>query len=414
MRQLSTSRLIFAGLMALILLQFPVSSVFGIGQCREVVCPCSKEDQDKIDGLIGRLHALKEVADLTRTEYNEAVKKRNKARDNIWGADGSLKSFSESLLMVAANTPGGTGKGKVVREALAWAGTGKDILTSPGEGSTWAGTGAQVIGSDAVMDQRAVKKVFYAAEKATDFYRKTGSPGISAKVFYEYARGPGYMRFTKSPNMGPIKKFGNFVSVGMAVGDFYQDTESLAKDLPAYFEARQEAKQLQAQLDRIDEQIEEVLKQLEELRKRCPLETPPTDAPKKSSGTRSGLPLLVSESRDYSHPLAPGAPRYSSSRLSPSASNDVQEDARLEAALNKIIQLQRHLDRVHARLWDKIIALHLSPFIVGAWREMPLAVLWEMAHDAVPDLNALPDELEQAVTLGNEVAGMLKVRALDG
>src|SRR5687768_3183864 len=397
----NATRLFLFWLVATLMLQFPSTWAFHkpghippSGTCREPTCPCTDEEKEKIKGLIGRLRALKEVADITRKEYNEAVKKRDMGRDAIWSESeaGSLMGFSESLLLVAANTPAhAANKWKVVREAGAWAGTAGDILNSPGDYSTWAGTGSQTIGSDIVMDQRAVKKVFYAGEQAADTFRVTKDARISSKVFYEYARGSGRMWFTKPVTVEPVKKFGTFVSVVMALDEFYKATDTLANDLSAYFEARGEAKQLQAQLDRIDEQIEEILKQLEELRKRCPAETPSADNLKKTSRVRSGSLLLVSEVR-----------------LSLSSQDDSQQDAQLEAALNKIMRLQGHLDRIHPNLWDKIVNIHLSPFIVGAWKDMPPSVLWEVVHDAVPDLKALPDELEDTVMLGNEVTGILK------
>jgi hypothetical protein len=393
------TRVLLLWLFATLVLQSPLTFAFHkpghippTGTCRDDPCPCSEADKEKIKGLIGRLRALKEVADLTRKEYNEAVKKRDMGRDAIWSESeaGSLMNFSTALLLVAANTPAQAGnKWKVVREVGAWAGTAGDIVNSPDEFSTWVGTGSQAIGSDIVMDQRAVQKVFYAGEKAADMFRVTRDPKISSKVFYEYARGSGHMWFTKPVSVEPVKNLGTLVSVLMALDEFKNATNALANDLSAYFEARREAKQLQAQLDRIDEQIEEILKELEELRKRCPAETPSPDKFKKSSG--SGPLLLVSVVR-----------------LSASSPADDQEDARLEAALNTMMRLQAHLDRIHPNVWENLVNTHLSPFIVGAWKDMPPPVVWEVMHDGVPALKALPDELDETVELANEVIGMLK------
>ena len=148
-------RFLAAGFLATLVLQFSSALAFHepghippTGTCRDDPCPCSKADEDKIKGLIGRLRALKEVADQTRKEYNDAVNARDKERDGIWGASGSGAVYINSLVGMASISP-------TAPNWIGWAnagiGMGQGINQGSIEWDSWLNVGTQVVGDDHVI-----------------------------------------------------------------------------------------------------------------------------------------------------------------------------------------------------------------------------------------------------------------------
>ncbi len=381
---------LFLGLFTTLVLPLPHTLAFHkpghippSGTCREAKCPCSKEDEEKIKGLIGRLRALKEVADMTRREYNRAVA----TRDDAWRSfahpfSGSGARYVNSVLgMLSISTGAGS---NWIGWANAGIGMGQSINQGSVEWDTWLNTGTQVVGDDAFMNAAMKELIQEAARKAGDAYIDQASLGIAVQSYGKH------MKIPDTPiTVGQAQSAVKVVSAANNVYGCVKATDDLVNDLSNYYEQRREAKQLKKQLNQIDDQIEAILKELEELRKRCASNENAGEASQGSFGTEKGSTKGLTDTSTDSV-----------------SSDDAGPD---EAVLQKLFVFRAQLDKVEARFRNRLF-VPLSPFMIRAVRSnMAPQLLFAISREALPDLKVWPKEIEEAVALAREIERDLKL-----
>lgn len=254
----------------------------GLGQpsqdgdpARDIVVDCQDPAvKEKLKGLIGRLRETKNSADLFRREFTVAQCMRDKARDRFWGGRGSFAKYLNSLLGMAtiSSSFGGRGLPKglppgrlALNHAAGWANTAIDVLQSPGDFTTWAGGGAQVVGTDTVSQAWALMQwgieFDHVNAEADAYFKATGDADGAARMFQNME--------IPSDIAKDLKTGADVVGAAVSVIDCVQATTEVTNDSLAYFEWKREAKQAKAELDKIDDQIEELLKEISNLREQC-------------------------------------------------------------------------------------------------------------------------------------------------
>ena len=311
------------------------------GTCRGDDCPCSKEDEEKIKGLIGRLRALKDVADITRSA-NAGI------------------GFGQDLHQ------GGS------ISSIQW--------------DTWLNTGTQIVGEDALMNKAMEDLIIEAARKSGRVLNEKDF----ARAVREYGK---TMKIPDTPiTVGQVQTGVTVVRAANNVYGCIKATDDVVNDLSDYFEQRREAKQLKKQLKQIDDKIEAILKELEELRKRCPAED------RGSVGSPSWF------RGDIARPqlLTVAAP----------VSVPDEDDRPNETVLRKLFTFRSKLRKAEARFRNRLF-VPLSPFMIHtALSEMDPRLVFAISRAAFPDLKIWPKEIEEAVVLGQQIERDLQTRAV--
>ncbi len=353
------------------------------GTCRETTCPCSKEEEEKIKGLIGRLRALKEVSDMIRKEYSDAIK----ARDDAWRNfahpfSGSGARYVNSVLgMLSISSGAGS---YWAGWANAGIGMGQSVHQGSIEWDTWVNTGTQVVGDDAFLNKGIEELIKDAARKAGDVYVDQASLEMAVQSYGKH------MRIPDTPiTVGQAQTAIKVVSAANNVYGCIKATDDVVNDLSNYYEQKREAKQLKKQLDQIDDQIEAILKELEELRKKCGSSNDAGGGSASTFGTDKQGTKNLSDSSTQALTSDEGGPD--------------------EAVLQKLFSFRSKLDTVEARFRERLF-VPLSPFMIESVRkEMSPPLLFAISRQALVDLKIWPKEIEETALFGQEIRKQLNL-----
>lgn len=400
----------------------------GAGVCREVYCrctqeqidsgmvdtatgcrrPCSQEELDKLRGLVGRLKALREVAESLAKEVGAAEVGYMKEIDEIGGLDGPLMKTSVSLANLAGDMAG-VGQFKIPRldryglspsavervaSATSLAATGGGLVLDPGIFS--AGQAMQEAFDNCVGNfdcytsvwQNRYHEYLEAVDRA--YWPDPSvprSPAIPPPAGY-VERAGAELRKLQGEQASLLKK-AQLLSVGVDLVDFAMNGRDLGAALRETLEARKEFKELEKQVEKTDRLMDQVLAEIAALREKCGIEGSPDAA-----GGPGGR--LTSQ---------PGAARALGSRTVPSGASraaarpDPISDAearRLEAALVTLDRLEALMQPILERIWSRVLP-PASPFLCPCWREMQPAFLRALLRSAHPEFAALKADLERFV-----------------
>lgn len=387
---------------------------YGVGTCREPVCPCTKadldagmvdtpqgckkpctqEELDRLRGLIGRLKALREVAEGLAKELGRAEVGYMKEIDEIGGVDGPLMKTSVSLANLAGDMAG-VGEFKVPRldgyglsastlervaSATSLAATGGGLVLDPGVFS--AGQAMQEAFDNCVGNlncytavwQNQYQEYLEAVDRA--YWPNPNvprSPAIPPPA--DYMRNVEKAMGDLKAGQSSLLKKAQLLSVGVDLVDFGMNGWELGAALREMLEARKELKELKKQEARTDALMEKVLADIAALREKCGIEGSP-DA-RRALGSRAAAEggAMVGTRAD---PISDA------------------EAARLEAALATLDRLDALIDPVLERIWSRVFP-PASPFLCPCWQKMDPAFLRALLKVAHPEFAALEADLERVI-----------------
>src|SRR4051812_13784302 len=149
------------------------------------LCPDCKKEFGDVDGALdklrGQLRGLNDAAKLTLDRLKEALDKRDKARDGIFGIDGSAVKVFKSLMKFAAEGGGGTfGEiGKYADKGVDYYSKLHDVMEGDyqwvvDDGKDWL--------KDKTFEKVALKG---AAGLARKHFAETGDAGASTRIFLD-------------------------------------------------------------------------------------------------------------------------------------------------------------------------------------------------------------------------------------
>ncbi len=401
---------------------------YGAGTCREPVCactkdqldagmvdtplgckqPCTQEELDKLRGLIGRLKALREVAEGLAKEMGRAEVGYMKEIDEIGGVDGPLMKTSVSLANLAGDMAG-VGEFKIPR--LDGYGLSASALDRVASATSLAATGGGLVLDPGVFSGgQAMQEAFdncvgnlncYTAVWQNQYQEYLEAVDRAYWPNPNVPRSPAipppadYMRNVEKA-MGDLKagqssllKKAQLVSVGVDLVDFGMNGWELGAALREMLEARKELKELKKQEGRTDALMEKVLADIAALRQKCGIEGSPDAA--------GGGPARLASGPDAPRALGPRAAAGGGAMVGTRADpiSDA-EAARLEAALATLDRLDALINPVLERIWSRVFP-PASPFLCPCWQKMDPAFLRALLKVAHPEFAALKADLERVI-----------------
>lgn len=368
-------------------------------------CEC---DTEKMERLKGRIRGLREAADAHRKDFNSKTAARAEARDKLWGKgeglrfeSGSIAEFGKSMrdsLMIAG---GGSGVGKIVKQADAaqgWVETAVSIGSSPASLDAWADYGEKVLGMKAeeLFKQRAAEAMRAAREHAA----RTGNYVGAQRVYKE-----------KWGSYGQLKDFqkaGESVTTfldGLAtLADLAKKTDAVTKDLSDWTRAYKDANALQKELDKIDQDMQRTIDELARLRADCENKAQASHRMvARLSGAASGsIGVIATDvARDDLYFLK-------AAQQTPAANEGKIAIQRAEQALRKLAQLKARIQAVDRRLGADIVA-PLSPWFGNAWRDaQPRDFLVGLAKSARPGLRLFGEAVKAMTPVAEQANSALR------
>lgn len=224
----------------------------GFGYLRHHVgfCPkCTEEMGGSVDAYLdklrGRNRGLADAARLTLEQIKKSTAARDKARDSIYGRNGSATGFFKSLLSFSAEGANGAFKtvAKNVKKGLGWYNKAADTVQGDfkwveKEGKAWVE--GKTVG--AAKDKALLKS---AAAMGGSYYKQTGDARGATKQFLNAH--------------GDLKKG---VSVLEAAIDFYEKTDKLANGIQAYLEHRADAERQWKEWNSLVDDMEKLLAEI--------------------------------------------------------------------------------------------------------------------------------------------------------
>jgi hypothetical protein len=136
------------------------------------------------------------------------------------------------------------------------------------------GIGTQALETDAgstFLTKLGEDSIRDASRRANDYLIAQPGDWVGAGKIYNNNAGVIPDTGIRIPSIQPgtIRKGAYWAGVIISIYDHVQNTRDLANSYAARHDANQEAKQVQAEIDKVDAKVEEVLKQIAELRERC-------------------------------------------------------------------------------------------------------------------------------------------------
>lgn len=227
----------------------------GFGFMRHHVgfCPkCTAEMGGSVDAYLEKLRGqnrgLADAARLTLQQVRSETEARDKARDSIYGRNGSATGFFKSLLSFAAEGASGTMKtvAKNVKKGLDYYNKAADTLQGNykwiiKEGKGWVE--GKTVG--AAKDKALIKT---AAAIGNNYYQQTGDARGATNKFLNAH--------------GDLKKG---VSVLESAIDFYEKTDKLANGIQDYLEHRANAERLWKEWNDITDRMQKLVDEIAKL-----------------------------------------------------------------------------------------------------------------------------------------------------
>ncbi len=413
---LAISALVGVALAPVALAQVPPG---GIGVCRSKGCPCTKDqlqqgwqqtskgccNQAQLDALRGRIRGLKEAADAHRKGLQEALEKRNNARDRLWGKGegtsfegGSISSFGNSALGVLT-APERT------NDLYGWISTGISVASDPKSSEEWAGVGVQYLSTDAFLESGFLSKSARdAAQRAAKYTADTGDTIGAGALYKSGLEESSKLESSTLFKADYVNQAANWLGAIQAVWSLAESTDALTTDLSDYYLANQDVNAIQIELDKIDGQIDALLKQIAALEKQCDSASSPKSgmwlpdmhAAWGVGATSTSRLRAVSLHTDDVAAMRLPAPRMSA-----------QEAARIRTTLKDLKRLSLNIKAIQKRFLDRLL-IPLSPWPTGAWKSMPPRLLIQIARDALPHLKNLQHQLSSTATVVEKIRTELK------
>jgi len=346
--------------------------------------------------LVGKLRALRDAYETHEPDSRRAEEELAKWRDKIWGYNGSLASFSANLLQVALTAGKTTPKGVPLdsraaallnyRRAMGELVGGVTALTQTDDLQR-VNAAIDVLSADATW--RIGGNVAYAAAlKRLRLYRRAHPEDLDGalRMFRQDMK-------NITQTIPGVKVMMQGMAVANAFLQFSDSAKRLAQDLSSYLLARQSAESVLAEMEKIQEQMQDVQAKIDFLRQRCPKET-------HTSRGISGAPgkaLAAAFPPAQSRLLSLGAP----TRLATLA-DEVSRPAPAPPGVAKLEALHTLYARSEERVRERILPA-LLPLIFADAEDVDRRILIALLRDALPDLEGLQKDLEDAADLGREI-----------
>lgn len=387
----------------------------GAGTCREKNCPCTEEqlkrgmvtteagccNKPKLEGLRGRLRALKEAADLHRKDYVQSVNQRNEARDQLWGKgeglsfdSGSIVDFGKASASVLASFEG-------VGETVNWINNGVSIATNISSSEEWAGAGLDFFDSELFKSMELIRSSERANALAWTIYRNRNYPGMREVYQKEFSNMP-----KGTLSLEGVQTTAKFLGAVQALYDLANATEEVSADLSNWLLANKEATGLQKELNKIDTEIDTVLKQIAKLLEACagvasgavPSSSFTPLIPSRQMARVADMRCSSDEFRERASLVSVNVRSNRDLTRVASASDSLNEQdvRRLEVALGNLKTLRRDIARIQKRFEDQLFPL-FSPWLIGTSKQVAPAMLVELARMAKSDVKAMSKVMELVI-----------------
>lgn len=356
-------------------------------------------DCSELGRLIGAMRGLGDAYKFHERDYKCAVAGRDKARDQIWGGGGLLVDFSDSLLQLARAlvTQGVLEAASKIQKLASLVGAGVDLsqLADPAAQVEAAITG---ISNPKVYEYATAARIKIAIDQVRAYWRANPGDVAGAKRVYYAAVGD-------LKAIGDVQKMMKGLAITAAFADFAFKGEALAEQIRLYFEWRQEAEDAKREMDKINDQMADLQRQIDAWRARCPNYPNPTPAPPIAAPqTCPDVPTGHAADLGPSFQLLPAALGALGGGPVFAASADPQPSA---ADVEKLKSIRTIYDDAERRFIEKVLPA-LAPFILQLTDGVDPRLLSALAEDALPDLEALQSDGERAEKTGREVESALK------
>ncbi len=219
-----------------------------IGFCPKCMTEMGGNPEEFLARLKGRHKGLSDAAQLTKQQARKSDLARDKARDSIYGREGSATGFFTALIGLASEGAGGAIKkvGSGVKKGLGYYNKAADTLEGDlgwvlDEGKNWVE--GKTVG--AVKDKAMLKA---AAAIGRHHYSQAGDARGATKNFLGAH--------------GDIKKG---VSILESAIKFHEKTDQLANGIQDYLEHRADAERLHKEWEELTDQMELVQKEITKL-----------------------------------------------------------------------------------------------------------------------------------------------------
>ena len=219
-----------------------------IGFCPKCTAEMGGDPAQFLARLRGRHKGLSDAALLTNQQARKSDLARDKARDSIYGREGSATSFFTALIGLASEGAGGAIKkvGSGVKKGLGYYNKAADTLEGDlgwalDEGKGWVE--GKTIG--AAKDKAVLKA---AAAVGSSYYKETGDARGATKKFLGAH--------------GDIKKG---VSILESAIKFHDKTDKLANGIQDYLEHRADAERLHKEWEDLTNQMDLLQKEISKL-----------------------------------------------------------------------------------------------------------------------------------------------------
>ena len=353
-----------------------------IGTCREVYCGDCENHDAEVARIEAQIRALAEQARLLRQDLNDAIARRDAARDAIYGSGGAAVAFFRAVI----NTAGaGAGAGSTVTKVADVVDKGVDVAQ---------GDFGFVVTEvrDRALDAAAKERIRNAAEAAREHYQRTGNAQETTQRFLQDSRGARWIDRGKA-----IAKWLKFAT---SLPDLYDKGSALADLISAYFEADQEAEAYQRRLDEIDAEIERLTLEKQLIRDACEQQAGREDPPQSEEPEPKETESEASEAED-------GEPDPTDD-----AGQEVPNEESLQRAGEALPDLMAGIDTVIVGIAETVLP-PLTPFLTEDWQNLPPPVLFYLVEELQPALEKTVADIADLVDEGYVISVWLGMGSPD-
>ncbi|HUK13661.1 MAG TPA: hypothetical protein VLW17_10220 [Thermoanaerobaculaceae bacterium] len=319
----------------------------------------------------GKMRGLADAARAHEKDYEQSEARRQKLRDEIWGAGGSLFKFSNALLGVATKGVEGAW-GKILGLAAA-------VISNEQDHTAFSnfGVAVEIAANPNFFAQSAINHATAVAEQTLN---ETGDLAQAQRVYLEQLK-------EACESMEPVQERAEVLSIGAALIDFSSATRELADGLSEYAEAAEDTDRAKEDWDKTLEQMDEVQQEITALLACCP------GGAAGAGGAAAVAPRAGVEAASF---VTSGRLRLAAARAAAPAADTPDKLRQLQAAVAKTG------DRIARSLLPP-----LAPFASGRWRQANPKLLVGLVKAAEPELRAILDEAERERTTGQRLNAAL-------
>jgi hypothetical protein len=343
--------------------------------------------------LIGRMRGLAAAYRSHEAAFACAQRRRDEWRDKVWGLGGSLAGFSATLPGTAP------GAGPRYQTLAALLPALHRILSGDSSALSQFETAVDVAANDDVMNQ-AQSRALQMLRQAFRAWYEHVSRGADLR---EAARAyKAQVRHIKEA-FGDVRQAGKALQSVTGLINMAYAASSLADQIAAYAEWRQEAQRDQQAMEDAQDQMRDVQLEITQLHARCPdLPPPPREEPPPTPASRCPERPGGSGGGEPSASVLPGPASPVLGDFALAATGDSSPEADLAALRERSSALAAIEERAVARTADEILPL-LAPFLFHQTEDLSQELLLELLADVRPHLEALVADLDEAAALGREI-----------